>query len=124
MAVGGRRRIDRLVEAEVSADAARGQLPELVDAPDRRLDLLVADRPGAVRVDVERQGLGHPDRIGALARAAAREPRGAAARSEAAVGGDDDLAAGHAGVSVRTANLKRARRIDVIDGLVAEELGR
>ena len=57
MAVGGGRRVDRLVEAEAGADAARGQPAELLDPADRRLDLVVADRAGAVRVDVERQRL-------------------------------------------------------------------
>ena len=33
MAVGGGRGVDRLVEAEVGADAARGQAAELVDPP-------------------------------------------------------------------------------------------
>ena len=39
------------------------------------------------------------------------------------VGIDDDLAAGQPGVTVRPANLEAAGRVDVIDGLVAEQIG-
>ena len=45
-------------------------------------------------------------------------------RGRAAVGVDDDLAAGEAGVAVGAADLEAAGRVDVVDGLVAEQLGR
>ncbi len=126
------------------ADAARGQAAELVDALDRRFDLVVADRAGAVGVDIERQRLRHADRIGELDRAALGEARGddvlgeiardvrgravdlgrvlaaeraAAVRGRAAIGVDDDLAAGQAGVAVGAADLEAAGRVDVIVGL-------
>ena len=44
-------------------------------------------------------------------------------RGRAAIGVDDDLAAGQAGVAVGPADLEAAGRVDVIDGLVAEQLG-
>src|SRR5688572_2260554 len=50
VAVGGGLAIDRLVEAEVGADSARGQAAELVDALDRRFDRIVAHRAGAVGI--------------------------------------------------------------------------
>ncbi len=53
VAVGGGALVDRLVEAEVRADSARGRAAELVDALDRQLDLVVAHRAGAVGVDIE-----------------------------------------------------------------------
>ena len=146
MAVGGGRRIDRLVEAEVGADAARGQAAELVDAADRGFEPVVADRARAVGVDIERQRLADADRIGELDGAALGEARGddvlgevargiggravdlgrvlaaeraAAVRGRAAIGVDDDLAAGEAGVAVGAADLEAAGRVDVIDGVVA-----
>ena len=45
-------------------------------------------------------------------------------RGRAAIGVDDDLAAGEAGVAVGPADLEAAGRVDVIDGLVAEQLRR
>src|SRR5690606_3461834 len=84
VAVSGGLAVDRLVEAEVGADAARGEAAELVDALDRRLDLRVVDAggTGAVGVDVERQRLRHADRI-EIGRASCRE------RVEISVGGGD-----------------------------------
>src|SRR5690606_23811831 len=55
VAVGGGLAVDRLVEAKVGADRARGQAAELGDALDRFLDLFVCDGAGAVGVDVKRQ---------------------------------------------------------------------
>src|SRR5262249_25477427 len=99
----------------------------------------------------ERKRLRDADRIGKLDRAAAREPccddvlgeiargiscraidlgrvlagEGAAAmRGRAAISVDDDLSAGEAGVAVGTADKEAAGGIDVVDGLVAQELGR
>ena len=123
MAVSRRRLVDRLVEAEQGADAARRQLAELLDLADRGLDAIVADRSGAMRVDVERQRLADTDRISELDRAAPGKTGGddvlgeiargisgravdlgrvlaregaAAVRGRAAIGVDDDLAAGDA----------------------------
>src|SRR5690606_6674746 len=73
VAIGRRLPVDRLVEPEMGADAARGQAAELVDAEDRLLDPVVSDGAGPVRVDVERKRLRHADRIGELDRAAPGE---------------------------------------------------
>ncbi len=75
MAVGGGRLVDRLVEAKMRADRARGQTAELGDAEDRGLDLVVAHRAGVVGVDIEAERLRHADRIGNLDRAARGKPR-------------------------------------------------
>ena len=45
----------------------------------------------------------------------------AAVGGRTAIGVDDDLAARHACVAVGTADLEAARRVDVVDGLVAEK---
>ncbi len=133
------------------ADAARGQTAELFDLADRVLDLVVADGAGAVGVDVERQRLRHADRIGQLDRAALGEAggddvlgqiardirrrtidlgrilaaeRAAAMRGRAAVGVDDDLAPGQAGVAIGAADFEAAGRVDVILGLVLKAIRR
>ena len=66
VAVGGGRRIDRLVEREMGPDAARGQAAQLSDLADRGLDRVIADGAGAVRVDIDRQRRRNADRIGEL----------------------------------------------------------
>ena len=76
MAIGGGLAIDRLVEAEMRADRARGQAAQLCDAQDRRFDPVVTDGAGVVRIDIERQRLRHADRIGQLDRAARGEAGG------------------------------------------------
>src|SRR5205807_452031 len=53
MAVGGGRPVDRLVEAEIGADAARTEAAQLIDAADRLLQLGVVDPARAVGVDVQ-----------------------------------------------------------------------
>ena len=102
-------------------------------------DLLVGNLAGAFGVDRDVHRLGHADRVRdlhlALARDARRDDvlrdvargvgsravdlgrilageRAAAVRRGAAVGVDDDLAAGEPGVAVRAADLEAARRID------------
>src|SRR5690606_9308234 len=103
-----------------------------------------------VGVDVERQRLRHADRIGELDRAARREAggddvlgevagdvgrrtvdfgrvlaaeRAAPVRRCAAVGIDDDLAAGQAGVAIGAADLEAAGRVDVVLGRVGQQIG-
>ena len=127
--------------------AARGQAAELVHAQDRRLDRVVADGAGVVGIDIERQRLRHADRIGELDRAARGEAggddvlgevagdiggraidlgrvlaaeRAAAVRGRAAIGIDDDLAAGQPGVAVGSADLEAAGRVDVVYGLAQQ----
>ena len=102
-------------------------------------DLLVVDHAGVERVDQDRHRLGDANRVGELHHAALREPgrddvlgdvarhvagraidlgrifageRAAAVRRRAAVGVDDDLAAGDAGIAVRTAGDEAAGRVD------------
>src|SRR5687767_1782632 len=100
-------------------------------------------------VDIERQGFADPDRISELDGAAAGETGGddilgkvardisgrpvdlgrvlaressASVRGRAAVGVDDDLAAGKAGVAIGAADLETAGGVDVIDGVVAQQM--
>ena len=146
VAVSRGRLVDRLVEAEVRADAARRQAAELArscrwPAPSPRRP------PCRCRAYRHRAtGARDADRVGELDGAAAwrAPPRRCSSRGSArhrrpsgrpwsgpclrkrrrragraAVGVDDDLAAGNAGVAVRSADLEAAGRVDVIDGLVA-----
>src|SRR6185369_3507883 len=148
MAVGGGRPVDGLVEAEIGADSARRQAAKLRDLADRLLELLVADLSGAMRVDIERQGLAHSDRISELDGAAARKAGGddvlgemargisgrpvdlgrvlarestAAMGGSAAVGVDDDLAAGDPGIAFGAADLEASGRVDMVDGPLVDE---
>jgi hypothetical protein len=73
MAVGRRALIDRTVELQMRADAARGQVHDLADG---LLDHLLGDFAGAMGVGVDRQRLGHADRIAQLDRAALGEAGG------------------------------------------------
>ena len=125
------------------ADAARRQVHHLAQ---RLLELGLVDLAGAVQVDIDRQRLGDADGVGELDRAAVGEAgrddvlgeiarriggravdlgrvlagEGAAAvRGRAAIGVDDDLAAGQAGVAVRAADDELAGRVDVPDGVLA-----
>ena len=150
MAVGGGRLVDRLVEPQMGADPRGVRPPSLSIRPIASSSRVVVDRAGAVGIDIERQRLADADRIGELDRAARGEPGGddilgeiardiggravdlgrvlaresaAAVRGRAAIGVDDDLAPGEAGVAVGAADLEAAGRVDVIDGLVAEQLG-
>src|SRR5579859_1668558 len=141
MAVGRRAGIDRPIEVEMPADAARGQIHHFGHG---LLELVLRNLAGAVGVDIDRQRPRHADRIGELQRAAVGETRrddvlgdvarrisrraidlgrilageGAAAmRGRAAIGVDNDLAAGQAGIAVGTTDVELAGRIDVPDGL-------
>ena len=128
------------------ADAARRQ----VEHPGQRLlDLaLVHAFPArSVQVDVDRQRLRHANGVGELDGAAPRQPRrhhvlgevagrvgrravdlrwilagecAAAMGSRAAVGVDDDLAPGEAGVAVRPADIELAGGVDVPDRVLAD----
>ncbi len=112
-------------------------------------DLVVGDAAGAGRVDEHGDGIGDADRVrelherllgkagrddvlGDVARHVARGAidlrgilageRAAAVRRGAAVGVDDDLAAGDAGVAVRAAGDEAARRIHVDLGVRVHHL--
>src|SRR3546814_10751697 len=67
MAISGSRLIDGLVKTQMRADAARRQSDELRQ---NCFDLRLVYRAGAVRVDIERQRLGHADSIAELDSAA------------------------------------------------------
>jgi hypothetical protein len=51
-------------------------------------------------------------------------PENAPPPGDAAVGVDDDLAAGQARVAIGATDFEAAGRVDVVDGLVREQLGR
>jgi hypothetical protein len=137
MAICGSLGVDRLVEIEVLADTARRQVHDLAQ---RGLDRRVVDLAGAVGIDIDRQRLRDADGIGKLDVAAIGDLGGndvlgqiargigggtvdlgrvlagegaAAMRRSAAIGVDDDLAAGQAGIAVRATNDELAGRIDV-----------
>ena len=71
MAVGGGAFINRLIQIEMRADAARRQIHQLLQ--DSGKLLLVRGSRG---IDIERQRFGDTDRIGDLDRAALGEPGG------------------------------------------------
>ena len=144
MAVGGGAGIDRLVEAEVRADAARAQVHHFAET---------LFEPGevaffrAVAVGIDRQRLGDADGVGELDDAAICQARGdnvlreiaggiggraidlgrvlagegAAAMGRcAAIGVDNDLAAGEAAIAVGPADDELARRVDVPDAVLRD----
>ena len=137
VAVGGGRRVDRPAQVEVAHDRRRAEVEVLAD---ELLDARLGDDRGAEALGVDRDRLRDADRVGHLHLAAVRETRGddvlghvargvggravdlrrvlaregaAAVRRGAAVGVDDDLAAGEAGVAHRAAGHEAARRVDV-----------
>ena len=136
VAVGGGLLVDRAVQLEVLAEGARAQVEVLVDELG---DLRAADLLGPERLDIHRHRVRDADRVGDLhlaavgqaggdhvlghiarrvggravdlARVLAAE-RAAAVARHAAVGVDDDLAAGQAGVADRAADHEPPRRVD------------
>ena len=136
VAVGRRLLVDRPVQVERLAERARAEVEVLVDQP---RDLRAGDLLGAERLDHHRHRVRHADRVGHLHLAAVREARGhhvlghvargvggrtvdlrrvlareraAAVAGHAAVGVDDDLAAGEAAVADRAADHELAGRVD------------
>ena len=118
------------------ANAARGQVHGLINGP---LDCGFIHLPCAMQIGIDRQGAGDADGIGQLDRAALSHAgcdhilgqipggigggavdfcwvfaaeRAATMRGGPAVGVDDDLAPGQAGVAVRAADHKGAGRVD------------
>src|SRR3954470_12496064 len=67
MAVGRGARVDRAIEIEMAADAARGEVHRLGGG---LLELILRHLTGAVGVDVDRQRTRHADGVGELKRAA------------------------------------------------------
>eukprot|EP00754_Rhynchopus_humris_P026784 Rhum_TRINITY_DN15042_c11_g1::Rhum_TRINITY_DN15042_c11_g1_i2::g.137124::m.137124 len=140
--------VDRPAEVELLDDVVRAQLEVGLHDVEGALVRVLAR---AVRVDVDRQRLGNADgvrqlhdralgeaarhdRLGDPASRVARGPvhlrrvlageRASAVRAPAAVRVHDDLAAGQAGVALRSADHEPARRVQVEDGLVVQVLGR
>ena len=138
VAVGGGLLVDRAQQVEHLDDALRAQVEMRVD---QRGDLLVGDHAGAFGVDRHVHRLGHADRVGDLDLALVGEAggddvlrdvarrvggravdlgrvlaaeRAAAVRAGAAVGVDDDLAAGQAAVALRAADDEAAGRVDQV----------
>ncbi|QTK79822.1 hypothetical protein AT6N2_C2179 [Agrobacterium tumefaciens] len=144
MAVGRRLGVDWLVEIEMAANARRRKVHNLAD---RSLDLIFADLARSVQIDIDRQRLGDADGVRNLDRAAISKAgsndvlcevarrigcgtvdlgRILAGECTATMGGrtticvDDDLAAGQAGVTVRTTNNELARRVDIPLAIVGD----
>ncbi|MPL97127.1 hypothetical protein SDC9_43315 [bioreactor metagenome] len=144
MAIGRGAGIDRLVQLEMGADAARRQVHA---RGNDALDLLVGRHAGAVGVGIDRQRFRHADRIAHLDQALLRQPRRndvlrevarriggravdlgrvlaregpAAMRRGAAIGVDDDLAAREPRVAIRPADHEGARRVHPPFGLVGD----
>src|SRR5688500_2408614 len=148
VAVRGRRRVDRLPQIERVHDAA-GR--EVEDLPDGVRDARFGHLAGAEGIDHHRDRLGDADGVRDLHLAAAGQARSddvlrdpprrvaggaidlagvlaaegaAAVPPHAAVGVDDDLAAGEAGITLRPADDEAPRRVDVVlDALSAQLVG-
>src|SRR6266436_883357 len=144
MAVGRGPRVNRLVEIEMLADAARRQIHRLRHG---YLELVLGHVSGAVGIDIDRQRPRHADGVGELQGAAIGKTgrhdvlgeiargigrrtvhlgrvlagkRTAAMRGRAAIGIDDDLAAGQSCIAVGTADVEFAGGIDVPDRLAVD----
>mmetsp|Transcript_21704 Transcript_21704/g.51879 ORF Transcript_21704/g.51879 Transcript_21704/m.51879 type:complete len:409 (-) Transcript_21704:66-1292(-) len=136
------------LEVELTANETRAEVKALLDGLQ---DLLVRDRPSAIGVHVDREGLSHTDGIGDLEEAATGEAGGndrlrhlagnvgarpvdlggvlsgegtAAVCAPTAVGVNDDLTASETGIAVGSANHKAARGVQMVDGVVIKVLGR
>ena len=136
VAVGGGLLEDRPVQVEVLAEGAGAQVEVLADDPGQ---LGVGELAGPERLDHHRDRVGDADRVGDLDLAALGEPGGddvlghvagrvgrravdlrgvlaregaAAVAGHAAVGVDDDLAAGEAAVADRAADHEAAGGVD------------
>ncbi|MNX91268.1 hypothetical protein D3C86_1233410 [compost metagenome] len=128
----------------MTADTRRRKVHDLTD---RVLDLIFADLAGAMQIDIDRQGLGDADRVGNLDRAAlgkagshdvlgkiaggigggtvnlGRVLAGECATAmggSAAIGVDDDLAAGEARITIGTADDELTGRIDIPLAIVGD----
>ena len=145
MAVGSSLAIDRAAQVQVTDDGAGAQVEVFLD---ELADLLIGDLAGVEGLDVNRQRVGHADGIGHLDLAAVRQPGGdhilgspaggiggrtidlggvlaregtAAMPAHAAIGVDDDLATGHAGVTHWAANDETPGGVDVhLEGFVGQ----
>ena len=147
MAVGGRLAVDRAAQIEPADDGRRAEVKAV--AHELR-ELLVGHLAGAVGLDEDGDRMGHADGVGQLqlagvgqtgrnevlgdvaghVRAAAVDLRRvlagegtAAVGRVAAVGVDDDLAAGETGVTGRAADDEAAGRVHVVFRILVEQTG-
>jgi len=140
--------VDRLEQVEVADDGAGAQVEVLADQVG---DLLIGDDAGVEGLHVNREGVCNADGVGELDLAAAGEPGGddvlrdpargvrgravhlcrvlagegpAPVAAHPAVGIDDDLAPGHAGVAHRSADDEAPGGVDVnLHPLIAQAFG-
>src|SRR5579884_674442 len=147
VAVGCRRAVDRPAQAQVADDRAGAQ----VEVPrDQLADHVLVDVRGAESLEVHAQRVRHADRVGDLHLEAVGQARGhdvlrhvargvggraihlrrvlaaegaATVAGHAAIGIDDDLAAGQPGVAHGPADHKATGGVHVVLGGAVEELG-
>ena len=152
MAIGGRTLVDRAVEAQLRADAARCERKaQLGRISQHGFDGGFRYGAGAVQIDVDRQRRRDADGIAELDGAALGEASGddilgevaahiggrtvnlgrvlaaegaAAVRCGTAIGVHDDLAASHAGIAIGAADFELAGGVEVQDRIGAEEADR
>jgi hypothetical protein len=147
VSVLGSLEVDGLVQVELTDDDTRSEVEVLADDLDELLRGLLR---GAVRVDVDGEGLSDTNGVGELdkgtsAKASVDQGLGdpstnVGSRSidlgeiltgestttvgtPATVGVDDDLSAGQTSITLGTTDDEKARGLDVVDGLIAEVLG-
>lgn len=147
VSVLGSLEVDGLVQVELTDDDTRSEVKVLADDLDELLRGLLR---GAVRVDVDGEGLSDTNGVrqldkGTSAEASVDQGLGdpstnVGSRSvdlgeiltgestttvgtPATVGVDDDLSAGQTSITLGATNDEEARRLDVVDGLIAEVLG-
>jgi len=140
--------VDWSLEVEFLDESTRTKIPVVADDVDElSVGLLLG---GSVRVDVDRQRLGDTDSVRELDNTSAGEAGGderlcdpscgvcagsvdlgpvlagegsTSVGSPAAVRVDNDLSASETGVSLRTTDNEAPGGLDVVDGLVVEEIG-
>jgi hypothetical protein len=144
MAISRGLAINRLVQAQMRANSARCKTAQFCDAHDGRFNLIIANRAGAMRVDIQRQRLGHANGISKLNGAACGQASGndilrqiardisgrtvnlcrilagkrtAAMRGCAAISVDNDFAASQASIAIRPADFEAARWVYMIFGV-------
>ena len=147
MAVSGQLAVDGLAQVEVADDGGGGQVKDLLHS---LLDLLVGDRAGAEGIHHDGHGLCHADgvsdlHLALLCQAGSHNVLGhpagrisgaavhlagilagecaAAVACIAAVGIHDDLTTGQAGVALRAAHNKAAGGVDIVLGVLVQQLG-
>ena len=146
MAIGGQLAVDGLAQIEVTDDGGGGQVKHLLHS---LLDLLVCHRAGAEGIHHDGHRPCHADGVGHLYLALLCQTRShdvlchpagsvgcaavhlagvlagegaAAVACIAAVGVHDDLTAGQAGIALRAAHNKAAGGVDVVLGVLVQQL--